>query len=76
MPVQRTARSPQPPIQVHRYVAQTFNLRQHLCVSYEGNFLYLLIGDQRALLIDTGAVSDSAKMPVAKTVLDLLPIRL
>jgi hydroxyacylglutathione hydrolase len=67
--------SPQPPIQVHKYEAQTFILRQNLCVSYEGNFLYLLIGDQRALLIDTGAVSDPARMPVAKTVLDLLPIR-
>jgi hydroxyacylglutathione hydrolase len=66
---------PQPPIQVHRYEAQTFILRQNLCVSYEGNFLYLLVGAQRALLVDTGAVSDPAKMPLAKAVLDLLPVR-
>jgi len=62
-----------PPIQVHRYEPSTFMLRQSLCVSFEGNFLYLLIGSQKALLIDSGAVADASKMPVAKTVLDLLP---
>ena len=67
--------SAQPPIQVHSYETQTLILRQNLCVSYEGNFLYLLIGNQRALLIDDGAVSDPTEMPVAKTVLDLLPIQ-
>lgn len=66
---------PQPPIQVHSYEAQTFILRQNLCLSYEGNFLYLLIGTQRALLIDTGPISDPAKMPLARAVLDLLPVR-
>src|SRR6516164_3511417 len=37
------------PIQVHRYEPSTFMLRQNLCVSFEGNFLYLLIGSHRAL---------------------------
>jgi len=63
-----------PPIQIHRYEPQTFILRQNLCVSFEGNFLFLLVGSQKALLIDTGAVADPARMPVAKTVLDLLPV--
>jgi hydroxyacylglutathione hydrolase len=63
----------QPAIQVHRYDAQTYILRQNLCLSAEGNFLFLLLGNDRALLIDTGAITDAAKMPVAKTVLDLLP---
>jgi glyoxylase-like metal-dependent hydrolase (beta-lactamase superfamily II) len=67
--------NPQPPIQVHRYEPETFFLRQNLCVSFEGNFLYLLIGSQKALLIDSGAIRDPARMPVAKTVLDLLPAR-
>jgi hydroxyacylglutathione hydrolase len=61
------------PLQVHLYEPQTFILRQSLCVSFEGNFLYLLVGSDKALLIDTGAVADSARMPVAKTVLELLP---
>ena len=67
--------SSQPPIQVHQYEPQTFILRQSLCLSLEGNFLFLFIGSQKALLIDTGAIADPATMPVAKSVLDLLPLR-
>jgi hydroxyacylglutathione hydrolase len=65
----------QPALQVHQYEPQTFILRQNLCLSAEGNFLFLLIGEQKALLIDTGAIADAAKMPVAKAVLGLLPQR-
>src|SRR5262245_54088446 len=61
------------PLQVHVYEPQTFILRQSLCGSFEGNFLYLLVGSEKALLIDTGAVADPARMPVAKKVLELLP---
>jgi hydroxyacylglutathione hydrolase len=61
------------PLQVHVYDPQTFILRQSLCMSFEGNFLYLLVGSDKALLIDTGAVADSAQMPLAKKVLELLP---
>jgi hydroxyacylglutathione hydrolase len=65
----------QAPIQVHRCQSETFPLRQNLCVSFEGNFLYILIGSRKALLIDSGAIADPARMPVARTVLDLLPAR-
>ena len=67
------AASPQPPLQVHAYDPQTFILRQSLCASFEGNFIYLLIGSDKALLIDTGAIADPEKMPLAKTILELLP---
>jgi glyoxylase-like metal-dependent hydrolase (beta-lactamase superfamily II) len=65
--------SPQPPLQVHAYEPQTFILRQNPCASFEANFIYLLIGSDKALLIDTGAVADPKAMPLAKTVLELLP---
>jgi glyoxylase-like metal-dependent hydrolase (beta-lactamase superfamily II) len=65
--------SPQAPLQVHTYEPQTFILRQNLCASFEGNFIYLLVGSDKALLIDTGAIADPQKMPLAKTVLELLP---
>jgi hydroxyacylglutathione hydrolase len=65
--------SSQPPLQVHTYEPQTFILRQSPCASFEANFIYLLIGSERALLIDTGAVADPKAMPLAKTILDLLP---
>jgi hydroxyacylglutathione hydrolase len=63
----------QPPLQVHRYEAQTYILRQSPCADFEGPFMYLLIGANEALLIDTGAVEDPERMPLAKTVMDLLP---
>ena len=66
-------KNPQPPIQVHRYNADTFILRESLCATYEAPFIYLLIGKARALLIDTGAVADAKTMPLAQTVISLLP---
>ena len=63
----------QPPLQVHAYEPQTFILRQSLCASFEGNFIYLLVGSDKALLIDTGAIADPQKMPLAKTIRELLP---
>ena len=65
--------TPQAPLQVHAYEPQTFILRQSPCASFEANFLYLLIGSDKALLIDTGAVADAIEMPLAKTILELLP---
>jgi len=65
--------SPQPPLQIHNYEPQTFILRQSPCASFEANFIYLLIGSDKALLIDTGAVADPKAMPLAKTIMELLP---
>src|SRR5215831_14288813 len=65
-------KNPQPPIQVHRYNAETFILRESLCVTYEAPFIYLLIGKTKALLIDTGAVTDAKSVPLAETVTSLL----
>jgi glyoxylase-like metal-dependent hydrolase (beta-lactamase superfamily II) len=69
------AAASQPPLQVHAYEPQTFILRQSLCADPEANFLYLLVGSQKALLIDTGAIADAGKMPLAKTILSLLPAK-
>lgn len=65
--------TPQQPLQVHKYEPQTFILRQSPCADFEANFIYLLIGSDKALLIDTGAVADPKAMPLAKTILELLP---
>jgi glyoxylase-like metal-dependent hydrolase (beta-lactamase superfamily II) len=67
------SRQPQPPLQVHAYNPRTFVLREGLCSTFEAPFLYLLIGSGKALLIDTGDVADPQQMPLAKTVMDLLP---
>ena len=65
--------APQEALQVHQYEPQTFILRQSPCADFEANFIYLLIGSDKALLIDTGAVADPKAMPLAKTILELLP---
>ncbi len=67
------AKNPQPPLQVHPYNSQTFILRENLCSTFEAPFMYLLVGSTKALLIDTGDVADPKAMPLADTVMNLLP---
>src|SRR5262250_1394096 len=69
----KCASSSQPPLQVHSYNPRTFIVRENLCVTFEAPFLYLLIGSETALLIDTGDVADPNQMPLASTVMRLLP---
>ena len=64
---------PHAPIEVHALDARTFILRENLCDTWEAPFLYLLVGSRGALLIDTGDLADPAAMPLARTVLGLLP---
>jgi hydroxyacylglutathione hydrolase len=61
-------RTSDPPIQVHHYDPHTVILRQSKSVNYEAPFLYLLFGNDRALLLDTGATADPAKFPLRATV--------
>jgi hydroxyacylglutathione hydrolase len=66
------ANNSQPPLPVHQYNARTFILRENLCATFEAPFMYVLIGSTKALLI-TGDVADPSQMPLADTVLHLLP---
>ena len=47
--------SGEPRLRVHRYTADFYILRQPACTNFEKPFLFLLFGDRRALLLDTGA---------------------
>lgn len=62
------------PLEVQAYDAHTYVLRENLCSTWEAPFMYLLVGDREALLIDTGDVADPKLMPLAQTVLGLLPM--
>lgn len=57
--------SSDPQIQVHAYNDNLYILRQSKCDTYEAPFLFLLFGDEKALLMDTGAYDLS---PVWETV--------
>jgi hydroxyacylglutathione hydrolase len=49
--------STDPEWQRHAYNATTIIFRQSKCANFEGPFVYLLVGADRALLLDTGATN-------------------
>jgi hydroxyacylglutathione hydrolase len=57
-----------PPLQVHAYDSSTFILRESKDISFEAPFLYLFFGNDRALLVDTGATADPVRFPLRSTV--------
>lgn len=59
---------PEPPIEVHAYGEHTIILRQSKTTNYEAPFLYLLFGEERAFLLDTGATADPRIFPLRATV--------
>ncbi|WP_067824862.1 MBL fold metallo-hydrolase [Nocardia inohanensis] len=59
-------------IQVYAYDANTIILRQNMAVDYEAPFLFLLFGDERAVLIDTGATESAEFFPLRRVVDDLV----
>lgn len=61
-----------PDIQVHAYDEHTFILRQNMAVHYEAPFLFLLCGNERAVLIDTGATGSAEFFPLRRVVDGLL----
>jgi len=66
--------NPPAPLEVHPYNDTTYILRENLCATSEAPFIYLLIGSSKALLIDTGDVPEPEHMPLAETVMRLLPV--
>jgi len=66
------AKSSQSRLQLHSYNPQTFILRENLCATFEAPFMYLLVGQTKAMLIDTGDIADSRAL--VDTVMNLLPV--
>jgi hydroxyacylglutathione hydrolase len=62
----------EPTLQVHAYDDRTFILRQSKAVTFEAPFLFLLVGDDRTLLLDTGATKNPDTFPLRDTVDGLL----
>ncbi|MBO6557998.1 MAG: MBL fold metallo-hydrolase [Pseudomonadales bacterium] len=61
-----------PAVQVHAYNAHTFILRENKAINYEGAFMYLLFGNERALLIDQGSTSSPALFPLREVVDEII----
>ncbi|MCX6132106.1 MAG: MBL fold metallo-hydrolase, partial [Proteobacteria bacterium] len=58
-------------VQVFKYSADTFILRQNICITPEAPFMYLLFGESKVLLLDTGDESNASIFPL-RTVVDRL----
>ena len=58
----------EPKFQVHACDPHTYLLRQSKTVSFEAPFLYLLFGNERALLLDTGARKRPSASPLRATI--------
>ncbi|MEM9004830.1 MAG: MBL fold metallo-hydrolase [Cyanobacteria bacterium P01_F01_bin.86] len=61
-----------PDIQVHVYNEHTIIMRQNMAVHPEAPFMFLLFGNDRAILLDTGATRSPAFFPLRQTVDDLM----
>jgi hydroxyacylglutathione hydrolase len=57
-----------PDIQVHWHDEHTVILRQNKAIDYEAPFMFVLFGNARAVLIDTGATEDPEFFPLRTTI--------
>jgi hypothetical protein len=57
-----------PEIQVFEFDPRTFILRQNMSVHYEAPFLFVFVGEERAILVDTGATADPRLFPLRAVV--------
>ena len=55
-------------VQVHRYNEHTFVLRQNPAIHWEAPFMYLLMGEERAVLLDAGATEEAEYFPLRSVV--------
>jgi len=62
----------EPLIQVMQYNTDTWILRQNKCVHYEAPFIFLLMGEEQSLLVDTGATGDEKYFPLRNVVDSIL----
>jgi len=60
-----------PAIEVFQYDNSSFILRQSKCLSYEAPFIYVLFGDEKTLVLDTGATEEAASFPLYQTIIEL-----
>jgi glyoxylase-like metal-dependent hydrolase (beta-lactamase superfamily II) len=63
-----------PDWQVHEYNEDFYIIRESGCVHFEKPFLYLIFGESKALLEDTGVASaaDKSAIPTAPVIMDLM----
>jgi hydroxyacylglutathione hydrolase len=61
-----------PAIQIMQADASTYVLRQNKCVTFEAPFIYVLFGQDKVLVVDTGANRSPELSPIYQTVETLI----
>lgn len=61
---------PEPEMQVQRYDANTYVIRQSIKTNFEGPFIFLFFGDKRVLQIDSGAGGLKIRPTVDRVIAD------
>ena len=64
-----------PAIEVFGYDQTSYILRQNKCQSFEAPFIYVLIGQEKVLVLDTGASETAGNFPLFETVQRLLDVQ-
>ncbi len=64
--------STDPGLEVFRFSDSSYIIRQNKCLSYEAPFIYLLFGEDRALILDTGTTDNTVDFPLFSTVESLM----
>jgi hydroxyacylglutathione hydrolase len=57
-----------PDLQIYWYDENMVILRQNKAIDYEAPFLFLLFGDERAVLLDTGATASAEFFPLRRVI--------
>jgi hydroxyacylglutathione hydrolase len=62
----------EPEVQTWKLSEDTYIFRQSMCTNFEGPFLYLLFGEDKALLEDTGTGTADVEGPIASVIKEWL----
>ncbi|QBY05996.1 MBL fold metallo-hydrolase [Thalassotalea sp. HSM 43] len=57
---------------VYKHNATTFIVRQNKCLNFEAPFMYILVGKEKILLLDTGALSDNSEFSFQQQITDIV----
>ncbi len=63
-----------PEVQVHAYNATTYIIRQNKCRTFEAPFIYVLIGTQSALVLDSGATTTTTLRTTVRNLVGTKPL--
>lgn len=61
-----------PAVDVYAHDQTTYILRQNKCLTFEAPFIYILVGEDKVLVLDTGAIEDQSDFSLYQTIQSVL----